>query len=65
MTSLLPNHSVENMVAEVTLHTNIDMSKNCRKIQKIVQNCQKLKGYLSNYIFHTVPNIIIHSHLEI
>ena len=50
-------HSVKNMVAEVTLHNNIEMSKNCKKWQKspkIAQNCLKLKGYLSNYIFHTV-----------
>ena len=54
-------HSVENMVAEVTLHNNIEMSKkckkmskNCPKLPKIAQNCPKLKGYLSNYIFHTV-----------
>ena len=34
-------HSVENIVAEVTFHNNIEMSKNCQncpKMPKIVQN---------------------------
>ena len=51
-------HSVENMVAEVTLHNNIEMSKNCQKITnncpklpKIAQNWSKWKGYLNKYIF--------------
>ena len=61
-------HSVENMIAEVTLHNSIEMSKHCPKIAKnipkISQHCPKLpkndknftklKGYPSNYIFHTV-----------
>ena len=33
------------------------MTENCQKWPKIVQNCPKLKGYLSNYIFHTVDGI--------
>ena len=54
-------HSMENMVAEVALHNDIEMSKNCpkiakngKKVQKLPKNCPKLKGYLMNYIFHTV-----------
>ena len=37
--------------------------QNCQKLSKIVKNCiklfkkfPKLKGYLSNYIFHTVKS---------
>ena len=37
--------SVENIVAEVTLYNNIEMSKNCpkivQKLPKIAKNCQK------------------------
>ena len=68
MARLLLFHSVENMVAEVTLHNNIKMSKNCQELSKDIQklpkitkncsklmkNCPKLKGYHSNYIFLTV-----------
>ena len=39
-------HTVENMVAEVTLHNNIEMYKNCQKIakkcQKLSKNCPRL-----------------------
>ena len=74
-----PKHSEENMVAEVTLHNNIEMSKscpkiaqNCPKLPKVAQNypkltkndknCLKLKGYLSNYTFHTVLEWLIVTH---
>ena len=52
---LSPIHSVENMFAEVTLHNNIELSKNGQKMPKIVQkipniakNCPKLLKIAQN-----------------
>ena len=35
-------HSVENMFAEVTLHNDRELSKNCQKCQKMPKIVQKL-----------------------
>ena len=43
----LTNHSVENMVAEVTLHNNIEMPKNCPKIAK---SCPKIAQKLPKIV---------------
>ena len=36
------SHSMENIVAEVALHNNIEMSKNCQKMPKIAQKLSKI-----------------------
>ena len=52
LSALLRYHSMENMVAEVALHNDIEMSKNCQKMPKIVQkmpkNCPKLPKIVKN-----------------
>ena len=60
-------HSMENMVTEVTLHNNIEMSKICQKMSKIVQKLPKIAKKFTKipkivtsatmYIFHTVRYI--------
>ena len=72
---------MENMVAEVTLHNNIEMSKNCSKIAKngkkvqklpkIAKNCPKLTKIdknclkLKGYLTNYIYHTVPSSHMMI